>query len=203
MFIQILQGKCTRQDELRERMDMWRRDMGDKADGWLGGTYGFTDDDTFIGVIRFESKEKAMANSDRPEQGEWWSSTEQLFDGPVEFHNCENVKIWMEGGSDDAGFVQIIRGKVDDPSRLSADLDALTNMLHESRPEIIGATLAFEDDGTFTETVAFTDEESAREGERKEMPFSDEVRQAYQEWDKLTHEVKYMDLHHPWFASHP
>ena len=38
-------------------------------------------------------------------------------------------------------------------------------MLHEMRPDILGATLAIEPDGTYTETVAFTDEESARKGE--------------------------------------
>ena len=27
------------------------------AEGWLGGTYGITDDDEFVGVVRFESRE--------------------------------------------------------------------------------------------------------------------------------------------------
>ncbi len=45
-----------------------------------------------------------------------------------------------------------------------------TAMLHEMRPDILGATLAIEDDGTFTETIAFTSEASAREGEGKAMP---------------------------------
>ena len=35
-----------------------------------------------------------------------------------------------------------------------------TEQLHEMRPDILGGTLAIEDDGTFTETVAFTDEEA-------------------------------------------
>ena len=37
---------------------------------------------------------------------------EALFDGPVEFHDCDDVTLMMDGGSDEAGFVQIIRGKV-------------------------------------------------------------------------------------------
>ena len=45
-----------------------------------------------------------------------------------------------------------------------------TETLHEMRPEILGATLAIEADGTFTETVAFTDEASARAGEKMEPP---------------------------------
>ena len=83
MFIQIIQGKCSRQDELRAAADRWRTEIGDSAEGWLGGTYGFTDDDMFMGVVRFASREAAMANSNRPEQTQWWSEVEQLFDGPV------------------------------------------------------------------------------------------------------------------------
>jgi hypothetical protein len=69
-------------------------------------------------------------------------------------------------------------------------------MLHEMRPDIIGGTLAIEEDGTFIETIAFTDEESARRGEQVPMP--DDVRQAM---ESAMHDVTYADLHHPWFAS--
>ncbi|MBY9075109.1 hypothetical protein K1X13_09785 [Nocardioides sp. WL0053] len=203
MFIQIIQGKCSRQDELRAAADRWRTEIGDSAEGWLGGTYGFTDDDMFMGVVRFASREAAMANSNRPEQTQWWSEVEQLFDGPVEFHDCDKVMLMMEGGSDTAGFVQIIRGKLDDPARLEADLDQMTSLIHEARPEILGATFAIEEDGTFTETVAFTDEAAAREGEAKEMPLNEDVRHVWQDWEQITHDVTYMDLHHPWFASRP
>jgi hypothetical protein len=203
VFIQIIQGKCSRQDELRAAADRWRTEIGDSAEGWLGGTYGFTDDDMFMGVVRFASREAAMANSNRPEQTQWWSEVEQLFDGPVEFHDCDKVMLMMEGGSDTAGFVQIIRGKLDDPARLEADLDQMTSLIHEARPEILGATFAIEEDGTFTETVAFTDEAAAREGEAKEMPLNEDVRHVWQDWEQITHDVTYMDLHHPWFASRP
>jgi len=194
VFIQIIQGKCTRQDELHALADRWREEVGE-APGWLGGTYGFTDDDMFVGVVRFESREAAMANSARPEQTAWAEKMMELMDGPVEYHDCDDVMLFLDGGSDDAGFVQVIRGKVDDPERLKAML-ADTTMLHEMRPEIIGGTLAIEADGTFTETVAFTDEASAREGERKPMP--DDVRESF---ESLMQDAKFFDLHHPWFAS--
>jgi hypothetical protein len=201
VFIQIIQGKCTRQDELKALGERWVKEIASKADGWLGGTYGFTDDDMFVGVIRFESREKAMAHSSSPEQTQWWQEMERLFDGPVEFHDCDTVMLMMEGGRDDAGFVQVIRGKVDDPARLQADMDEMSSMLHEIRPDIIGATLAIEPDGTFTETVAFTSEEAAREGESKEMPLNEKVRHAMQEWESLTHDLSSRDLPHPWFTS--
>ena len=143
MFIQIMQGKCSREDEMRAALDRWRAECEPAAEGWLGGTYGFTDDGTFVGVIRFASEEAAMRNSARPEQGRWWT-------------------------------------------------------LHQARPEIVGATFAVEDDGTFTETVAFTDEATARANESTEMP------QEMGNWEEQAtmHDVQYMDLHHPFFATH-
>lgn len=197
MFIQIMQGKCTRQEEMRGALDRWRQECEPGAVGWLGGTYGFTEEDQFVAVVRFESKEAAAANSERKEQGEWWADAEKLFDGPVEFHNCNKVTMMLDGGSDEAGFVQVMRGKVTDTDRLASMTEEMTNLLHKERPDIIGSTLAIEDDGTFTETVAFTDEAAARAGESKEMPA--ELREP---WEGMVSDLSYLDLHHPWFASH-
>jgi hypothetical protein len=195
VFIQVIQGRCTRQEELRAAGEGWRDELSAGAVGWLGGTYGFTDDDLFIGVVRFESREAAMANSERPEQGAWAERMMALMDGPVEFHDCDDVTVFLDGGSDDAGFVQVIQGKVDDRDRVKAML-ADTAMLREMRPDIIGGTLAFEPDGTFTETVAFRDEESAREGEKAEPP--PDVREGLQ---AMLSGATFHDLHHPWFES--
>lgn len=196
MFIQIIQGKCSRQDELRTMAQRWVDEIGSGAEGWLGGTYGFTDDDMFIGVVRFESREAAMANSNRPEQGAWAEQMMALMDGPVEYHDCDDVTLMMEGGSDQAGFVQVIRGKVDDPERLKAML-ADTELLHELRPDILGATLAIEPDGTFTETVAFVDEESARRGEQVQPPAD-----VMADLEYAMKDATFYDLHHPWFQTH-
>ena len=103
-----------------------------------------------------------MANSARPETSACAERMGALFDGPVEFHDCDDVTLLFNGGSDDAEFVQVIRGKVDDVARLRAVMTSDPEGLHAMRPDILGATLAIEADGTFTETVAFTDEESAR-----------------------------------------
>jgi len=71
--------------------------------------------------------------------------------------------------------------------------------LHEARPEILGGTIAIEPDGTFTETVAFTSEDAARNGEGMEMP--DEMRSQIEEEFSVMQDVIYLDLHHPWFSS--
>lgn len=195
MFIQVVQGRSTRQSDVHALMDEWRRDLSPGATGWLGGTFGFTDDDQMLGVVRFESRDAAAANSARPEQGAWAERLAELMEGPLEFHDCDDVTLMMDGGSDQAGFVQVIRGRVEDPSRLKAMM-ADTTMLHEMRPDVLGATLAFESDGTFTETVAFTSEGEARIGEKAEPPA--EVRR---ELDYAMEGATFYDLHHPWFES--
>jgi hypothetical protein len=198
VFIQIIQGKCTRRDELKAALDRWREECEPGALGFLGGTYGFTDDDVFCAVVRFETREAALANSARPAQGEWWASVEPLFEGPVEFHDCDDVLLMLGGGSDDAGFVQIVRGRVRDPERLRSTMDRVGTILHEARPEIIGATIAIEPDGSFTETVAFTDEAAARQGEAKDMPV--ELQELV--GDVFTGEESYLDLRQPFFTTH-
>ena len=196
MFIQVIQGRCSRQDELHALADRWRTEVSAPDSGFLGGTYGFTDDGMFVGVVRFESREKAMANSRRPEQDAWARQLEALLDGPAEYHDCDDVTLMMDGGSDRAGFVQVIRGKVDDPSRLKSMLAETESLMRRERPEILGGTLAIEPDGTFTETIAFTDEAAAREGERKEPPA--EVREVL---ESAMRGATFMDLHSPWFET--
>ena len=196
MFIQVIKGRCSRQDELRALSDEWVEKLGPGATGWLGATFGFTDDGEAIGVVRFSDRASAMANSERPEQSAWAERLAALFDGPLEFRDSDDVTLLFDGGSDDAGFVQVIQGKVDDPARLRTLLTTASDQLHEMRPEILGATLAIEPDGAFTETVAFTDEESARRGESAPPP--DDVA-AELGW--AMQGATFYDLRHPWFES--
>jgi hypothetical protein len=198
MFIQIIQGRCRDESEVQQALDRWRTECEPGADGWLGGTYGVTDDGTFIGVVRFASEEAAMRNSARPEQARWWEETRQLFDGPIEFHDCRDVTVVLDSDAEEAGFVQIVRGRIDDPERLRTLMESLGGTLHEERPEITWATLAIEDDGTFTETVAFTDEATARANERAGMP--EEMQELMDEGH--LQDLQFMDLHRPWFAGH-
>lgn len=195
MFIQVIQAPCTRQDEARRLMDEWNDEAGNASSGMLGGTFGFTDDDQFIGVVRFESKEAAMANSERPETAAMAERMTSVMDGPPEFHDCDDVTEWMGGGSDDAGFVQIMRGRTDDPTALKAMLAGDSTDLREMRPDILGGTLALEPDGTYTQTIYFTDEASAREGEKQEPPA--EVAESMDAMGDIT----YYDLRDPWFES--
>lgn len=196
MFIQVIQGRCTRQDELRALADSWSSTLKPTATGWLGGTFGFTDDSEFFGIVRFDTLENAMANSNRPEQGEFGARLEELLDGTATFHDYTDVRPFLDGGSDDAGFVQVIQGQLEDRSLLD-DLLATTDMLREMRPEVIGGTFAVADDGSFTQTVAFTDEGTARTAEAS-VPPPPEVSALL---EKVMTGARYYDLHSPWFES--
>ncbi len=199
MFIQVIQGKCKDADRVHQLTDEWRETLGPTAEGWLGGTYGITDDGQFVAVVRFDSRDAAARNSARAEQGEWWRKMEECFDGAVTFHDCDNVTMFLDGGSDDAGFVQIIQARVTDPTRLREVMEQPMDSLHEARPEILGGTVAIDEDGWMTQTVAFSTEAEAREGESKEMP--EELRGEFEAEMSLMQGVTYMDLHHPWFSS--
>ena len=195
MFIQVIHGKTSRGDELRSLAEAWRDEGGVGAVGYLGGTYGVTDGGDFLGVIRFASRDEAMANSARPETGAFAEKMAVLMDGPVEFHDCDDVTTLLDGGSDEAGFVQVIAGHVDDPGPIKA-LAHDTGDLRAMRPEIIGGTLALKPDGTYFQTIYFTDEDSARKGEQMEPPAEVRV-----ELDTMMAGARFYDLHRPWFAS--
>jgi hypothetical protein len=199
VFIQVIQGRCKDADAIHRQMDRWRDELEPDAKGWLGGTYGITDDDEFVGIVRFDSRESAERNSNRPEQGAWWAETERLFDGEVSFHDCDDVTMMLDGGSDDAGFVQVIQGRLSDPEKFRHMMEGPMDTLHEARPDILGGTIAVDTDGFFTQTVAFRTEAEAREGEKKSPP--PEVQAEMDEMSKMMTDVSYHDLHHPWFAT--
>ncbi|WP_377642268.1 hypothetical protein [Oryzobacter terrae] len=199
MFIQVIQGMCSDEPTLRGHLDRWKEDLAPGADGWLGGTYGMTDDGQFVGVVRFESREAAARSSLRPEQGAWWEEASRCFDGEVTFHDCDDAILMLDGGSDDAGFVQVIQGRVEDADRFRAFMSQPMDMLQQARPEIIGGTIAIDADGFFTETMSFRSEDEARKGEQMEMP--DEMAAQFdREMEQVT-DMRYLDLHHPWFAT--
>jgi hypothetical protein len=196
MFIQTIRGRTSNAEQVLEHGERWAAELGPDADGWLGTTSGVTDDDTFIAVVRFESREAAEANSRSDRQSAWWAEMEKLLDGGVSFHDSDDVLTVLQGGSDDAGFVQVMEGTVKDDGALR-DLMRREEALHEMRPEIIGATIALDGTGGFVETVAFSDEASARSGEQSGQA-PDDVRA---QMEAAIAEVTFYDLLRPVFHS--
>ncbi|WP_041451977.1 hypothetical protein [Hoyosella subflava] len=199
MFLQVFQGKVADEDGLRRCMDRWSEELRPGADGYLGSTCGLSDDGTFLCMVRFESEDAARRNSSRPEQGEWWAECERCFEGPVTFMDCPDVTMWLDGGSDDAGFVQVLEGHTTDAHRMRELLTQNGSRLHEVRPEIIGGTFGTYGEDGYIEAVYFRSEAEAREHEKMEVP--DDLRELMQEEERIMGKVTYYDLHNPMMIS--
>jgi hypothetical protein len=166
MFIQVIQGKVKDADLLQRQFERWLQELKPGATGYLGSTEGTTPDGRAITIARFESEEAAQANSDRPEQGAWWNETEKGFDGEVTFKNSTDVDTLLGGGSDDAGFVQVMQGRAKDQEQMRAAMSEMEAQLRDRRPDLKGIVVAWHGNNEFTQAVYFTSEGAARQGEQ-------------------------------------
>jgi hypothetical protein len=191
MFVQILHAKCTDPDALDRQMDKWRSELMPNASGFLGSTSGITDDGELVVAARFSSEEEARANSDSAAQTEWWEETSRYLEN-VEFHDSTEVFEWGGGGSDDAGFVQVMEGKASQEARdrMQASMDDDQN--DDMRPDVIGGYSAAYGDGEFTTVVYFTSEEEARKGE-----------QDAQFQERQAEEMQGIEMHRFWDLRNP
>ena len=200
MFVQVIKGQVSDAAEVQAAMNRWLEETAPGAIGWLGTTAGVTDDGTFVGLARFESEDAARRNSERPEQDRWWRETAALFTGEPTFQDCSEVVQMGPGGSDDAGFVQVIEGRVRDVERWREMNERWESMGNDFRPDVIGGVLAVHGDGGYTNAVYFTSEAEAREGEQKEPP--PEMKAMMDEEMALQEgELTFYDLREPWLAS--
>lgn len=201
MFVQVIQGRVTDPQALRKRWDAWESDLKAGSIGYLGGTGGIAEDGTFILSARFDSEDDARKNSERPEQGEWWQETERYLESP-EFYDCKDVDVWKGGGSDSAGFVQVIQGYVSDKDQLRADMKKMGDM-PDDRDDVIGGVVAWGPNDGFSQFVYFTSEEEARAGEAvsNDRDWPPEMAEIWERWQKNTRDVKYIDLKEPWFST--
>jgi len=198
MFIQVIRGKVKDAAKMRSATEVWETELKPGATGYLGATEGVADDGTFIAVVRFESEEAARANSERPEQGAWWEETSKLFDGDATFHDCPRVVVFAGGGSDEAGFVQVMVYKPTDVDKVLSFADDFEKFA-SLRPDVIGGVSAVATDGTLIDTNYFTSEKEAREGEKKELPA--EFQEMMEGFGDITGPVEYIDLRDPWLFS--
>ena len=199
MFVQCIKAKVADEQGVRAAMERWRTDLMPGADGYLGTTAGFLDDGSFIALARFESEEAARRNSERPEQGEWFAQMESKFDGPAQFVDSSDVEEWLDGGSDDAGFVQVMVGTSPDVQALRSGGRDNLDRLREERPEIIGGYFAVHGDNGYIQTAYFSSEGAARQGESGEPP--EDLRAMIEERMRLMGDVTYYDLHEPILES--
>jgi hypothetical protein len=197
MFVQVIQGTAKDAAGLKKQWERWGQELQPGASGYLGGTGGVTDDGRFIGMARFESQEAAKANSDRPEQGKWWEETSQYLDN-VKFHDCTEIDVMGPGGSNDAGFVQFIQGKVKDAAKAREVMSSADEVMSGMRPDVLGGLVAGNPNGRYTQAIYFRSESEARKGE-KEAVASPEAQEMMAKFAELADgEPEYYDISEPW-----
>lgn len=197
MFIQVITARVEDAEGLERQLERWEQEIRPGAQGFLGSTSGVTDDGRLIVLARFESEESARRNSDRPEQGAWWAETEKMLD-QVRFEDSVDVITTGGGGSDDAGFVQVMRGHVLDGAameRLLARSDEFEAAMAKHRPDVLGDVTAVHADRTFTDAVYFTSEAEARANEGLKPPA--ELRELFEAWEAAVAIDDYLDLRRP------
>lgn len=193
MFVQIITAKVSDPDLYRRQIEAWLRDLKPGADGYVGSTGGVTADGELFQIVRFASRADAEANSARAEQGAWWSATEAALDN-VAFVNSDDVRSFVGGGSDAAGFVQVMEAAVSDRARFDELLTEFETKIPALRPDLFGGLVIWHD-GRMTMAAYFASEAEARAGEALDMP--DDMKALDDEWRSLLSDLRFYDLVNP------
>ena len=194
MFVQIIEGRTSDAEGLMRQGDRWQTEVKPGAIGYLGVTAGVAADGRAITIARFESEDAARANSDRPEQSAWWAETEKFYDGEVSFTGSSDITEFLGGGSNDAGFVQVMKVTGVDRARIER-LDASFDKLANLRPDLIGGLRAWTGPDSYVEAGYFTSEAEARAGEKAELP--PDVQELMSQFNELMANTEFIDLPNP------
>jgi hypothetical protein len=196
LFIQVIQGTTKDAEGLLRQLDRWQEEIRPGSTGYLGSTGGVTEDGKVFLLARFESAEAAGANSGRPEQDAWWNETVKYFDGAPSFKDYTDVDVSRDGGSNDAGFVQVMQGRVRDAARVREMEAEFMPQMEALRPDVIGSIRGW-NGNEYTEAIYFTSEADARKGEAS-MTETGKDDPGFQEYMSLIESVDYLDLKDPW-----
>lgn len=194
MFVQIIEGRARDAQALREAGDRWQSEVRPGAVGYLGVTSGVTADGRAITIARFESEKAARANSERAEQGAWWAEMSKNYDGDVTFTESSDVEEFLGGGSNDAGFVQVMKSAGVDRARMARVDEAFTKFSN-LRPDLMGSFRVWTGPDSCIEANYFTSEAEARAGEQQEMPA--EIQEMMSEFQDVMQNTEFLDLTEP------
>lgn len=88
-FVQIIQFKTSRFDELQKLADDYDLNAGDNTARRVNICEDRDNPGTYYNIVEFDSYESAMQNSQRPEVGQFAEQMQKLCDGPPKFHNLD------------------------------------------------------------------------------------------------------------------
>ena len=193
MFVQVIEGTTSDPAALIEHGDRWQREVRPGAIGYLGVTAGVTTDGRAVAIVRFEDEASARANAERPEQTAWFEGMGRLYDGEPSFTESNDVTEWMGGGSNDAGFVQVMKSTGVDRAQLER-MDTAFEPFAGQRPDLLGGLRIWTGTNSCIDVAYFTTEEEARQGEQAEVP--NELKELMSEFANEG-ETEYLDLTDP------
>jgi hypothetical protein len=194
MFVQVIEGKTSNAAGIIEHGDRWQRELRPGAVGYLGVTAGVTADGRSIAIVRFKDEASARANAERPEQTAWFEGMAKLYDGQPSFAESSDVTEWMGGGSNDAGFVQVMKSTGVDRTQVEK-MDAAFESFAGQRPDLLGGLRIWTGPDSCVDVAYFTSVEDARKGEQAELP--DELKALMGEFEGGMGETDYLDLTDP------
>ena len=89
-FVQIIEYKTKRFDEVANLIEKFRSVPSPETEPTRATVTKNRDQaDSYLTIVEFDSYEKAMANSNRPETGEMAKAMAELCDGPPKFANLD------------------------------------------------------------------------------------------------------------------
>lgn len=169
MFVQVIEGNTSDPAAVLEHGERWQRELRPGAIGYLGVTAGTTSDGRSVAIVRFADEASARANAARPEQTAWFEQMAKLYDGEPTFAESSDVTEWMGGGSDDAGFVQVMKSTGVDRAQVEK-MDAAFEPFADQRPDLLGGLRIWTGADSCIDVAYFTSEAEARQGEQAEVP---------------------------------
>jgi hypothetical protein len=194
MFVQVIEGTTSNPEAMIAAGEEWQRSIRPGAVGYLGVTAGVAEDGKTFTLARFQDEASARANSERPEQGEWYEKhLTSAFDSPPTFTESSDVEELMGGGSNDAGFVQVMKSSGVDRAEVQR-LDQVFEQHLGQRPDIIGGIRVWTGTDSCIEVMYFTSEAEARKGEAAEM--SEELQKAMADFEGMG-STEFIDLKDP------
>ena len=194
MFVQIIEGTTSNPDALTAAGDAWQEEVRPGAIGFLGVTAGTSADGKAFSLVRFQDEKSARANSERAEQGAWFEKhLASAYDAPPTFTESSDISEFLGGGSDEAGFVQVMKISGVDRQKLE-DLDNVFEKFAGERPDILGGLRAWTGPDSCVDVMYFTSEADARKGEQAEVP--EELQKAMADFGAMA-QVEFIDLPDP------
>lgn len=199
MFVRMLRARVSAKPLLRNAWDQLGDSLG-KIPGWRCMVGGIDRDGGFFGTIEFTDPGAAHHAWTDGEVSRWLQEVQRSLDNVDERESADG-EILLPGPRNEAGFIQFIQARTSDKPRWKAINDAMQEVMRSHRPEVLAATIAWNDDDSFLETVYFTSEQEAREGESREFPGG--MAGLFGELMDLVSDLSYTDLRSPWLKVHP